>query len=206
MPSAKGQDWLGTPTARQAIGPFVFVQHRYPNFCRRARHSHSWLHLSLVQRGHYLRMLSNRVEQFGPGELSLLPTEETHSDEYAPGTKCLHMVIPSSFETPLTRELPARRSIAAGTKSVLNAACAVALYREFTQPDNYSHSVIEAVLVDLMSREVGVKGETSRIRPPGSRVPWTTLTTHFPIRPHWARSQRKWGSILSTCVGHSPII
>jgi AraC family transcriptional regulator len=165
MPCAKREDWLGTPTARKAIGPFVFVQHRYPNFCRRARHSHSWQHLSLVQRGHYLRILCNRLQQFRPGELSLLPTEETHSDEYAPGTKCLHMVIPSSFEARLTREFPTRR-IAGGATSSLKAACAVALYREFIRPDNYSYSVIEAILVDFMSREVGVSSERSRIRPP----------------------------------------
>jgi len=32
------------------IGDFIFVQHFYPHFVDRSRHSHPWLHLSIVQR------------------------------------------------------------------------------------------------------------------------------------------------------------
>ena len=183
MPTAKQEDWLGTPTARKAIGSFVFVQHRYRNFCRRASHSHGWLHLSLVQRGHYLRILGNRAQQFRAGELSLLPTEETHSDEYAPGTKCLHMVIPSSFEARLTRELPTWRSLAGSVTNPVNATCAVTLYREFIRPDIYSHSVIEAVLIDLMTRQAEVRDERSRIRPPWIASVLDYVNDTFPHSP-----------------------
>jgi AraC family transcriptional regulator len=183
MAGANRPDWQGTPTARKAIGDFVFVQHVYPSRSRGPRHSHSWLHFALVQRGYYVRTVSSRVQQFRPGQLSLLATEETHSDEYAPGTKCLHLVIPAAFETKLTRDLPARRIIDSGKFSPFLSACAGTLHSEFVRPDNCSPKVIEAILLDLVSREIGIRDERSRLRPAWIRTVLNCLDDTFDQPP-----------------------
>ena len=159
------REWLGVPMARKAVGSFVFVQHEYPTWSSGPRHSHSWLHLCLVQRGQYVRTFRGRVQQFRAGELSLLPTAETHSDEYAPGTKCLHLVIPTFFEAQLARDFNARAVIASGTTSPMNAASGVALHREFQRPDSCSPAVIEAIVLDAVSREIGISNDRSQRRP-----------------------------------------
>lgn len=165
MPLAHDHDWLGRPLSRKSAGPFVFVQHHYPRLSQRQPHSHSWLHLVLVQRGHYRRTVGNRLQEYGAGSLSLLATEERHTDEYAPGTKCVHLVIPSSVEEQLAREfrVVGRRSIA--PMHPVNAALAVAFYREFERMDVGSPAVLQALVTDLVSRELAIVVERTKLRP-----------------------------------------
>ena len=169
MTNPNAQDWLGKAVVRRNIGSFVFVQHSYPQFSGRGQHSHPWLHLSIVQRGHYERRLGKRVSQYRSGAMALLATDESHTDSYAVGTKCLHLVIPSDFETQLSRDFARRERTAIDPIHPINAAFSVALYREFTNADRHSDIVIESLLLDLLSRELGITTERSRLRPPWLR-------------------------------------
>lgn len=170
MTGAHAPGWLGKAVARRDVGGFVFVQHLYPQFSGRKQHSHPWLHLSILQRGHYEGSLGKKVSRYRAGDVALLATDETHTDSYAPGTKCLHVVIPSDLETKLTRDFATRGRTPIGPMHPINAASSVALYREFKNADRWSPFVIEAVLLDLASRELGIATERSRLRPPWLRV------------------------------------
>lgn len=170
MTTTNAQDWLGKVVARRSTGSFVFVQHSYPQLSKRDPHCHPWLHLSIVQRGHYERSLGKRVSCYRSGDMGLLTTEESHTDSYAPGTKCLHLVIPSHFETQLARDFAGRGRAPIDPIHPINAAFSVALYREFKNADAHSHFVIESLLVDLVSRELGIMAERSRLRPPWLRI------------------------------------
>lgn len=158
--------WLGEPIWRRNIGGFVFVQHVYPQFSERGQHRHPWLHLSIVQRGHYERNLGKRVSRFRSGDVALLTTDESHTDSYAPGTKCLHLVIPSDFESRVMRDFAGCGRQPIDAIHPANASFSVALYREFKNPDRESHRIIESLLLDLVSRELGITTERSRLRPP----------------------------------------
>jgi AraC-like DNA-binding protein len=170
MTSANAQGWLGKAVARKDISGFVFVQHLYPQFSERGQHSHPWLHLSIVQRGHYVRSLGKRVNQYCAGDVALLTTDERHTDSYALGTKCLHLVISADFETQLTRDFVGRGRAPIDPVHPINAAFSVALYREFKNADGHSRFVIESLLLDLVSRELGITTERSRLRPPWLRL------------------------------------
>src|SRR5215471_9329989 len=122
MTRSRAQDWLGRAVASRNIGSFVFVQHLYPQFSKRGQHHHPWLHLSIVQRGHYERSLGKRISHYRSGNLALLTTDESHTDSYALGTKCLHLVIPSDFETQLTRDFGRRGRAPTDPIHPINAA------------------------------------------------------------------------------------
>lgn len=158
--------WLGKAVARRNIGSFIFVQHLYPQFSERGQHRHPWLHVSIVQRGHYERSLGKRASHYRSGGMAFLTTDESHTDSYALGTKCLHLVIPSDFETQLTHDLVGRGRAPIDPIHPINAAFSVALYREFKNADGHSRLVVESLLLDLASRELGITTERSRLRPP----------------------------------------
>jgi AraC family transcriptional regulator len=170
MANSNVHDWLGEAVSRKAVGPFIFVQHLYPRLSERHHHTHPWLHLSIVQRGLYARSLGTRITQYRAGTMALLATDESHADSYAPGTKCLHMVIPSHLEARLARDFACRERAPLAPLHPINVECSVVLYREFKQPDSHSPFVIEAVLLDMMSRELGLATERSRLRPPWIRT------------------------------------
>jgi AraC-like DNA-binding protein len=102
--------------------------------------------------------------------MALLTTDASHTDSYSPGTKCLHLVIPAEFETLLTRNFASLGLAPMDPVSPLNAAFAIAFYREFKNGDEYSQFIIESLLLDLVSRELGIITERSRLRPPWLRV------------------------------------
>ena len=54
------------------------------------------------------RSLRKRVSRYRSGDLALLATDESHTDSYALGTRCLHLAIPSDFGTQLTRDFAGR--------------------------------------------------------------------------------------------------
>src|SRR5215471_3356414 len=89
---------LGRTLQRKEIGSFVFVHHDYPSQAARATHSHPWLHLTIVCRGLYSRTLGQQTFDYKAGALTFLQTDESHTDCYAPGSKCLHVVIPRNLE------------------------------------------------------------------------------------------------------------
>ena len=170
MTSANAQDWLGTVIARKSIGGFVFVQHVYSRLSERGQHSHPWLHLSIVQRGQYERTLGRSASHYRSGDVTLLTTDERHADSYLPGTKCLHLVIPSSFEARLMRDFTWRGRAPLDPIHPINAAFSVSLYREFKNAADDSTFVLESILLDLVSRELGIAAERSRLRPPWLRI------------------------------------
>jgi len=164
--SPNAEDWLGKPISRKRIGDFIFVQHFYPHFVDRSRHSHPWLHLFIVQRGEYARTIGQQVSRYRAGTMALLATDECHNDSYAPHTKCVHAVIPSRLETQLMRDFSSSGRTPIAPVHPINAAFSVALHREFNNPDYYSPLVIEAILLDMVTRELGIVAERSRLRPP----------------------------------------
>lgn len=170
MANSNAQDWLGKATSRKAVNDFIFVQHLYPRLSERRQHSHPWLHLSIVQRGLYTRSLGKKISHYPAGTMALLATDDSHSDRYEPGTKCLHIVIPSHLETRLARDFACRGRTPLTPVHPINVECSVALYREFEQPDSHSPFVIEAVLLDMVSRELGLAAERSHLRPPWIRT------------------------------------
>jgi AraC family transcriptional regulator len=155
---------LGRTLRRKEIGSFVFVHHDYPTQAARATHSHPWLHLTLVCRGLYSRKLGRQSFDYKTGSLTFLPTNESHTDCYAAGSKCLHVVIPSNVERALTSAF-GTQGIVRGISPDLSACASIALQREFRHTDNDSPMVVEALLLDLMSRHVDILRDRSVARP-----------------------------------------
>src|SRR5215467_10672149 len=121
---------LGRVLDRKKIGSFVFVNHHYPNLAERASHSHPWLHLTMVRQGRYCRKLGRRSDDYHAGALTFLQTNDSHTDSYAPGSKCLHIVIPSELEQRLTQDFGIQGT-AGQIHPSLTARFSVALEREF---------------------------------------------------------------------------
>jgi AraC family transcriptional regulator len=156
---------VGTVLQYCRIGAFKFVQHSYPQVAKKDRHAHSWLHLSVVQEGYYGRKLGSAFKTYGPGAVSFLPTNEEHEDLYAPGSKCLHIVIPSGVEEALVRAF-STQGFPTEIPLLVSARFSVALHREFTFRNEQSALVTEALLLDLISRHANIRIERSSHRPP----------------------------------------
>ncbi len=150
---------------RKEIGSFVFVRHDYPELEERGRHSHPWLHLTMVNRGHYRRKLARQTSDFKAGSLAFLHTNAGHTDCYAPGSECLHLVIPSQLEQKLTG-LFGSPGTTGQVSPGLSARFFIALHREFKYPDRDSALIVEALLLDLVSRHVDLVRERTSARPP----------------------------------------
>jgi len=156
---------VGKILQHRRIGAFKFVQHSYPQAAQKNAHAHSWLHLSVVQDGYYGRKLGSAFKTYGPGAVSFLPTNEEHEDLYAPGAKCLHIVIPSGIEEALLRTFS---TLGFPTEIPLSVSArfSVALHHEFTLRHEQSAVVTEALLFDLISRYANLRIERSSHRPP----------------------------------------
>lgn len=170
MTKAGSPDPLGRVLLRKRIGSFVFVQHEYPELAERNKHSHPWLHLSIVQRGEYSRGLGSRISCYRAGSVALLPSDENHTDSYAPGSRCLHLVVPCELEQRLTRDFRKAGLKPDELTPSVAATSSIALSQEFRNPDSNSPLVVEALLLDLVSREFGVIAERSSYRPPWVRT------------------------------------
>ena len=155
---------LGRTLRRKEIGSFVFVHHDYPTQAVRDAHSHAWLHLTIVCRGLYSRKLGRQSFDYNTGSLTFLQTNESHTDRYAAGSRCLHVVIPSKVEKTLTSAFGSQ-GITRGIPPDLSASSSVALQREFRNADNDSPIVVEALLLDLASRHLDILRERSVTRP-----------------------------------------
>lgn len=155
---------LGTVLDRKEIGSFVFVNHDYPKLAERASHSHPWLHLTIVRRGHYCRKLGRRTDDYQAGSLTVLQTNDSHTDCYAPGSKCLHVVIPSEVEQGLTRDFDIQGTACRISPS-LSARFCVALEREFRYADGGSPLIVQALMFDLVSRHLNIIRDRSSARP-----------------------------------------
>jgi AraC family transcriptional regulator len=155
---------LGTVLDRKEIGSFVFVNHDYPKLAERASHSHPWLHLTIVRRGHYCRKLGRRTDDYKAGSLTFLQTNDSHTDCYAPGSKCLHVVIPSEVEQRLTRDFGIQGTACRISPS-LSARFSVALEREFKYADGESPLIVQALMFDLLSRHLNIIRDRSSARP-----------------------------------------
>ena len=155
---------LGTVLDRKEIGSFVFVNHDYPKLAERASHSHPWLHLTIVRRGHYCRKLGRRTDDCQAGSLTFLQTNDSHTDCYAPGSKCLHVVIPSEVEQRLTRDCGIQGTVCRISPS-LSARFSVALEREFRYADSESPLIVQALMFDLVSRHLNIIRDRSSARP-----------------------------------------
>lgn len=155
---------LGKVLDRKTIGSFVFVNHHYPKLTERAGHSHPWLHLTMVRQGHYCRKLGRRTDNYQAGSLTFLQTNDGHTDSYAPGSKCLHVVIPSEVERRLTRDFGIQGTVGQISPS-LSARFSVALQREFRYADPQSPLIVEALLLDLVSRHLNCIRDRSSARP-----------------------------------------
>src|SRR5215469_12945938 len=155
---------LGRALQRKEIGSFVFVHHDYSSQAARDTHWHPWLHLTIVCRGLYTRKLGQQSFDYKAGSLTLLRTNESHSDRYAAGSKCLHVVIPSSLEKALTSAF-GNQGMMRGISPDLGASSSIALQSEFRHTDNDSPMVVEAILLDLMSRHFDILRERSVARP-----------------------------------------
>ena len=157
-------DPLGRVLDRKKIGSFVFVNHHYPKLAERARHSHPWLHLTMVREGQYCRRLGQRTDDYEAGSLTFLQTNDSHTDSYAPGSKCLHVVIPSDVEQRLTRDFGIQGTAGQISPS-LSARFSVALEREFRSTDSESPLIVEALLFDIVSRHLITIRDRSSARP-----------------------------------------
>jgi len=155
---------LGRVLDRKKIGSFVFVHHDYPELSERASHSHPWLHLTMVRQGHYSRMLGRRSANYKAGSLTFLQTNDSHTDSYAPGSKCLHVVIPSEVEQRLTCDF-GTQGAAGEIPPSLSVRFSIALQREFRYPDSDSPLIVEALLLDLVTRHLNVIRDRSSARP-----------------------------------------
>jgi len=155
---------LGRTLQRKKIGSFVFVHHDYPKLAKRTSHSHPWLHLTIVRHGFYSRTLGSRNANYEAGSLSFLQTNDTHTDSYAPGSNCLHVVIPSDIEQALTRGL-SPQGAADEIAVSLSARSSVALQREFRYADRNSPLIVETLLLDLISRHLKVIRDRYSARP-----------------------------------------
>ena len=154
---------LGSVLERKKIGSFVFVHHDYPELAERTSHSHPWLHLTIVRQGFYSRKLGTRSAIYKAGSLTFLRTNDSHTDSYGAGSKCLHVVIPSDVEQKLTRDFSAQG--ASEIPSGVSARSSVALQSEFKYPDSRSPMIVEALLLDLVSRHANVIRERCSARP-----------------------------------------
>jgi hypothetical protein len=169
---------LGRVLDRKKIGSFVFVSHHYPKLEERASHSHPWLHLTLVGRGHYSRKLGRRTAHYQAGSLSFLQTNESHTDSYAPGSKCLHVVIPAEVEQRLTRDFGVQGTTGEVPPN-LSARFSIALQSEFRRADRESPLIVEALLCDLVSRHLNFADQSHFTR---------AFKNHFGITPgEWRR-------------------
>lgn len=157
-------DPLGNILDRKKIGSFLFVNHHYPKLAERASHSHPWLHLAIVRRGQYTRRLVRQTAHYESGSLSLLRTNDIHTDSYAPGSKCLHVVIPAELEQKLTRDF-SMQGTAAEVSPNLCARFSIALQGEFRRADRESPLIVEALLCDLVSRHLNIIRHRSSARP-----------------------------------------
>ena len=155
---------LGRVLDRKKIGSFVFVNHHYPELAERAKHSHPWLHLTIVRQGYYCRRLGRRTDDYEAGFLTFLQTNDSHTDSYAPGSKCLHVVIPSDVEQRLTCDFGIQGTTGKISPS-LSVRFSVALQREFRYTDCESPLIVEALLFDLVSRHLDIIRDRSSARP-----------------------------------------
>ena len=121
---------LGRTLRRKEIVSFVFVLHEYPRQAARGIHSHPWLHLTIVCRGLYSRKQGRQSFDYKTGSLTFLQTNESHTDCYVAGSKCLHVVIPSNVEKALTSAF-GTQGIVRGISPDLSACASIALQREF---------------------------------------------------------------------------
>jgi AraC family transcriptional regulator len=146
------------------IGPFLLVQHEYPTSVMKERHSHAWLHLAVVQEGFYSRVARSRRFDFRQGSLAFLESHEGHTDAYAAGSKCLHVVIPSDVEYRLSCDF--RTGVALGEAlHEVAAPASIALQHEFLSPSRSSPLIVEALLLDLVSKHLRIVCERSHLRP-----------------------------------------
>jgi len=157
-------DPLGRVLDRKKIGSFVFVNHHYPKLAERTSHSHPWLHLTMVRQGHYCRKLGGRTDNYQAGSLTFLQTNDSHTDSYAPESKCLHVVIPSGVEQRLTRDFGIQGTEGQIPPS-LSARFSIALQSEFGRADSESPLIVEALLLDLVSRHLNIIRDRSFARP-----------------------------------------
>ena len=117
----------------------------------------------MVCQGHYFRNLGRRTDNYQAGSLTFLQTNDSHTDSYAQGSKCLHVVIPSEVEQRLTRDFGIQ-----GTGQIppsLSARFSIALQREFRHTDSDSSLIVEALLFDLVSRHLDIIRDRSSARP-----------------------------------------
>lgn len=140
----------------------VLVQHDYPVQATRELHSHWWFHLTLVQRGYYLRQHKKREEIFTPGALSLIRNEEEHTDHHPPGSRCLHIAVLHRARY----RLPVAENAGPHCVSPLLAAgfCA-GLQHEFQHFDSDSELIVDLLLADLLSAHSALRDERSRFKP-----------------------------------------
>ena len=155
---------LGRVLGRKKIGSCVFVHHDYPDLAEAARHSHPWLHLTMVRRGRYRRTVGRRTADYQPGSLSFLHTNDSHVDSYAPGSTCLHVVIPSEVEERVARAVGVQGRTGQLAPS-LSARFFTALDSEFRCADDQSPAIVEALLLDLLGRYLNVIRDRSSARP-----------------------------------------
>jgi AraC family transcriptional regulator len=83
---------------------------------------------------------------------------------YAAGSKCLHVVIPPNVEHRLTCDF-GTHGAAEEIPSSLSIRSSIVLHREFTCPDRDSPLIVEAVLLDLVSRHLDVIRDRFSARP-----------------------------------------
>jgi len=170
---------LGRVLARRRIGSFVFVEHAYGERAERGTHSHDWLHLSIVQSGRYVRTIGGRSHCYRPGSVSFLPTNESHGDDYAPGSRCLHLAVPLEMELSLLAEFRREEAARDEFTPAAGASTAVALCHEFRNPDFDSALVVQTLLLDLACRELALRVERSAHRPPWIETVLTYLDDSF---------------------------
>jgi len=118
----------------------------------------------MVREGQYCRRLGQRTDDYEAGSLTFLQTNDSHTDSYAPGSKCLHVVIPSDVEQRLTRDFGIQGTAGQISPS-LSARFSVALEREFRSTDSESPLIVEALLFDIVSRHLITIRDRSSARP-----------------------------------------
>lgn len=155
---------LGRVLGRKIIGSCVFLHHEYPDLAEAALHSHPWLHLTMVLRGRYRRRVGCRTADYQAGSLSFLQTNDGHVDSYAPGSTCLHVVIPSEIEQRVSCAVGVQGRTGQLAPS-LSARFFTALECEFRSADDQSPAIVEALLLDLLGRYLNVVRDRSSARP-----------------------------------------
>ena len=118
----------------------------------------------MVRQGYYCRRLGRRTDDYEAGFLTFLQTNDSHTDSYAPGSKCLHVVIPSDVEQRFAAEFGAQGATGEVPLS-LSVRFSIALAREFRCPDSQSPLIVEALLFDLVSRHLLTIRDRSSARP-----------------------------------------